>query len=72
MIHVLVFFSLEYISTKNFFISIKRSPNRFDFTHFIKGGDVNAKDQSWLTPLHRAAASRNKVLSVYYIRYILL
>ena len=35
--------------------------------HFITGGDVNAKDQGWLTPLHRAAASRNKVLSIYSI-----
>lgn len=25
------------------------------------GASVNAKDQGWLTPLHRASASRNEV-----------
>lgn len=27
----------------------------------LSGASVNVKDQVWLTPLHRAAASRNEV-----------
>ena len=60
-----MYFCLEFLSTNN--SSIKRSPNKLDCMRFPTGGDVNAKDQGWLTPLHRAAASRNKVLSIYSI-----
>lgn len=31
------------------------------FFFFFTGANVNAKDTLWLTPLHRAAASRNEV-----------
>lgn len=33
----------------------------FDSTLFSVGARVNAKDNMWLTPLHRAVASRSEV-----------
>ena len=33
----------------------------FNIYLLLTGASVNAKDHVWLTPLHRAAASRNEV-----------
>lgn len=37
---------------------------------FSIGANVNAKDHVWLTPLHRAAASRNEVSSLCDLGYV--
>lgn len=34
----------------------------------LPGASVNAKDQGWLTPLHRASASRNEVSLISTLR----
>lgn len=34
------------------------------------GANVNAKDHVWLTPLHRAAASRNEVSNVDHLSHV--
>lgn len=37
-----------------------------DQPSLLSGASVNAKDQGWLTPLHRAAASRNEVRAFFF------
>lgn len=40
------------------------------FSCSLSGASVNAKDQGWLTPLHRAAASRNEVRPWCQVLYV--
>lgn len=43
------------------FLHTRSSPSIKIGNYIPTGANVNAKDTLWLTPLHRAAASRNEV-----------